>query len=108
MTKSPFTRKGERAKELLSLVHINVCGPMSTCTKDGYYYFIIFVDDLSRHSYVNLMRHKSKSFEIFKLYHNEVEKQTEKCIKILQSYRGEEYLSNEFVTYLIENEILSQ
>jgi len=30
MTKSPFKRKGERATEVLGLVHTDVCGPMST------------------------------------------------------------------------------
>ena len=30
MTRSPFTRKGERANELLSLIHTDVYGPMST------------------------------------------------------------------------------
>ena len=30
MTKRPFNAKGERAQELLELVHTNVCGPMST------------------------------------------------------------------------------
>ena len=30
MTKSPFTGKGERASELLGLVHSDVCGSMST------------------------------------------------------------------------------
>ena len=54
------------------------------------------------------MRHKSESFEIFKLFCNEVEKQTEKSIKTLRSDRGGEYLSSEFLTYLGENGILSQ
>ena len=53
------------------------------------------------------MRHKSESFEMFKRYHNEVEKQIEKNIKTLQSDQVGEYLSDEFMTYLEENEILS-
>ena len=74
MTKSPFTGKGERAKELLELIHTDVYGPMSTSARDGYSYFITFIDDLSRYGYVFLMRHKSESFEILKRYRNEVEK----------------------------------
>ncbi len=74
MTKSPFTGKGERASDLLTLVHSDVCGPMSTDARGGYSYFITFTDDLSRYGYVYLMRHKSESFEMFKLYRNEVEK----------------------------------
>ena len=45
---------------------------------------------------------------MLKRFRNEVEKQTGKYIKILQSDRGGEYLSNEFLIYLEENEILSQ
>ena len=68
MTKSPFTGKGERATELLGLVHTDVCGPMSTSARGGYFYFITFTDDLSRYGYVYLMKHKSDSFEMFKRF----------------------------------------
>ena len=54
------------------------------------------------------MRHKSESFEMFKRYRNEVEKQTGKSIKTLRSDRGGEYLTGAFLTYLEENGILSQ
>ena len=74
MTRSSFTEKSERASEVLSLIHTDVCGLMNTSTKDEYYYFIIFTNDLSRYGYVYLMTHKSKSFEIFKRFRNEVEK----------------------------------
>ena len=83
MTKSPFTGKGERASELLGLVHSDVCGSMSSSARGGYFYFITFTDDLLRYGYVYLMKYKSESFEIFKLFRNKVEKQTEKCIKTL-------------------------
>ena len=53
------------------------------------------------------MKHKSESFEMFKQFCNEVEKQTRKSIKTLRSDRGGEYLSSEFLTYLEKNEILS-
>ena len=36
MTKSPFSGIGERAKELLELVHTDVCGPMSTTAKGSH------------------------------------------------------------------------
>ena len=108
MTKSPFTRKGERAKEILGLIHTDVCGPMNTTAMRGFNYFITFTDDHSRFGYVFLMRHKYESFEMFKRYRSEVEKQTKKDIKILRSDRGGEYLSSEFLAYLEENRILSQ
>jgi transposase InsO family protein len=54
------------------------------------------------------MRHKSKSFEKFKKFKNEVENQLDKKIKVLQSDRGGKYLSHEFDTYLKECKIVSQ
>ena len=46
MIKSSFTEKSERASEVLSLIHTDVCGSMNTSVRDGYYYFIIFTNDL--------------------------------------------------------------
>ena len=68
MTKSLFTKKSERASELLALVHSDVWGPMSSSARGGYFYFITFTNDLLRYGYVYLMKHKSESFEMFKLF----------------------------------------
>ena len=66
MTRLPFTEKGERAKDILGLIHTDVCGPMNTTVMGGFSYFIMFTDNHSRFGYVFLMRHKSKLFKIFK------------------------------------------
>ena len=58
--------------------------------------------------FLYLMKHKSESFEMFKRFRSEVEKQTGNSIKVLRSDRGGEYLSENFIDYLIENGILSQ
>ena len=68
MTKSPFSGKGERASDVLELIHIDVCDPMNISTRDGYVYFITFIDDYSRYRYVYLMKHKSESFKMFKRF----------------------------------------
>ena len=74
MTKLPFVGHGERAMDLLALVHTNVCGPFDVPTIGNFIYFIIFTDDLSRYGYVYLMRHKSEASEKFKEFRHEVEK----------------------------------
>ena len=60
ITKLSFVGHGERATELLILVHIDVCGPFDVQAKSGYSYFITFTDDLSRYGYVYLMKHSLK------------------------------------------------
>ncbi|KAK8665989.1 hypothetical protein V6N13_006142 [Hibiscus sabdariffa] len=108
MTKAPFTGKGERASDLLGLIHSDVCGPMNTQARGGFQYFITFTDDFSRYGYIYLMRHKSDALEKFKEFKNEVQNQHGKSIKALRSDRGGEYLSQDFDELLKECGIVSQ
>ena len=85
MTKTPFTGKGERSTELLSLIHTDVCGPMSTQARNGLSYFLTFTDDHSRYGHVYLLTYKSEVFEKFKEYKSEVENQLGQSIKVLRS-----------------------
>ncbi|GJS26242.1 retrotransposon protein, putative, ty1-copia subclass [Tanacetum coccineum] len=65
---------------------------------DGY--FIIFTDDYSRYDYMYLLKHKHEVSETFKVFKNEVGNQLRKTIKVLQSDRGGEYISQEIKDYL--------
>ena len=47
------------------------------------------------------MQHKSEAFEKFKEFRIEVEKQLDTYIIAIQSNRGGEYLSNEFIDHLV-------
>ena len=74
MTKTLFFGTMERATDLLEIIHTDVCGPMNIEARDRYHYFLIFTDDLSRYEYIYLMKHKSETFEKFKEFQSEVEK----------------------------------
>ena len=54
------------------------------------------------------MKQKSKAFEKFKDFTDEVENQLGKHIKAIQSDRGGKYLLSDFKDYLIENGIISK
>ncbi|GJV70941.1 retrotransposon protein, putative, ty1-copia subclass [Tanacetum coccineum] len=90
MARKPYTHQVERAKDLLGLIHTDVCGPFRTVSRQGSSYFITFTDEFSRYGYVYLLKHKHKVFETFKVFQKEVENQLEKTIKSLRSDRGEE------------------
>ena len=66
MTKTPFSGTMGRANDLLEIIHTDVYGPMSVEACGGYRYFLTFTDDLSWYGYIYLMKHKSKTFEMFK------------------------------------------
>ena len=82
-----------------------VCGSMSTHAKGGFIYFITFTNDFSWYGYLYLMKYKLKAFEKFKEFRIEVEKQLGRSIKTLRFDRGGEYLSQEFLDYLIDHGI---
>ena len=108
MTKRSFSAKEERAKQPLELVHTDVCGPLNVQARGGYEYFVNFIDDYSRYSYIYLMQPKFETFQKFQEFHVEAEKQLDKSLKTLRSDREDEYLDTAFVDHLIENGILSQ
>ena len=107
MTMKPFKAKCYRAKEVLDLLHIDLCGPMSTNARGGYEYFITFINDYSRYEYIYLMRHKSEAFEKLKGFKAEVENHRGRSIKSLRSDRGGEYLLGEFRQFLEDHGITS-
>ena len=108
MTKTPFIGHSERVNDLLGIIHSDICGPLSSTTRGGYQYFITFTDDFSRYGYVYLMKHKFESFEMFKIFKNQVQNQLGTNIKALRSNRGSEYLSQEFIDHLRDCGIVSQ
>ncbi|GJS19765.1 retrotransposon protein, putative, ty1-copia subclass [Tanacetum coccineum] len=100
MTRKPFSHKTEKVKDVIGLIHTDVCGPLRHVSKKGASYFITFTDDYSRYGYVYLLKHKHEVFETFKVFKSEVENQLEKTIKAIRSNRGGKYISQEFKDYL--------
>ena len=62
-------------------------------------YFITFIDDYSRKTWVYFLQEKSEAFAAFKCFKALVEKAYGKVIKILRSDRGGEFNSHEFVNF---------
>nr|GEY29475.1 hypothetical protein [Tanacetum cinerariifolium] len=75
MARKPYTHQVERAKDLLGLIHTDVCGPFNIMLRQGASYFVTFTDDFSRHGYVYLLKHNHEMFETFKVFQKEVENQ---------------------------------
>ncbi|GJZ29993.1 retrotransposon protein, putative, ty1-copia subclass [Tanacetum coccineum] len=75
MARKPYTRQVERAKDLLGLIHTDVCGLFKIVSRQEASYFVNFTDDFSRYGYVYLLKHKHEVFETFKVFQKEVENQ---------------------------------
>ena len=108
MTKRPFKAKGNCTTKPLELVHTDVCDIMRVQARGGYDYFVTFTDNYSRYGFVYLMHQKSETFDKFREYKTEAEKQLGVHIKQLRFDRGGEYLYGEFKFYLTQEGIVSQ
>ncbi|GKE68019.1 hypothetical protein Tco_1526091 [Tanacetum coccineum] len=51
MARKPFPHQVERAKDMLGLIHTDVCGPFKTVSREGANYFITFTDDFNRYGW---------------------------------------------------------
>ena len=78
---------------------------MQTKSLGGTSYFLTFIDDRSRYTWVYFIRRKGDVFEYFKEFRTMIEKQTKQRIKILRSDNGGEYMSGAFKIYCKENRI---
>jgi transposase InsO family protein len=59
-------------------------------------YYVSFIDDFSRKTWIYFLRKKSEVFDRFKEFKALVENQTEKQIKVLRTDNGGEFCGNEF------------
>lgn len=88
-----------RATNSLELIHTDVCGPINPNSFGKSKYFLFFIDDYSRKTWVYFLKEKSKTFENFKKLKALVEKENGLSIKAMRSNRGGEFISNEFHKY---------
>nr|GEW12941.1 hypothetical protein [Tanacetum cinerariifolium] len=107
MARKPYTHQVERAKDLLGLIHTDVCGTFKIMSRQRANYFVTFTDDFSRYGYVYLLKHKHEVFGIFKVFQKEVENQLGKTIKLLRSDREGKYMSQEFLDHLKDHGIIA-
>jgi hypothetical protein len=100
MHRDEFSSNPDRKKrDVLYLVHTDVCGPTQTRYLGGAFYFMLFIDDFMRYTWVYFLRRKNDVFEYFKEFRTMVEKKTEKSIKILRLDQGGEYKLGDFIKY---------
>jgi hypothetical protein len=91
-----FPTSEHRSKEILDLVHLNVCGLMSVALVTGSMYYVSFIVDFSCKTWIYFLKTKDEAFSRFKEFKSLVENQTWKKIKVLRSDNGGEYTFEEF------------
>ncbi|KAK3038516.1 hypothetical protein RJ639_029316 [Escallonia herrerae] len=101
-----FRRDGKEKKiERLELVHTDVCGPTTVKSFGGNFYFVSFIDDASRKTWIYAIKQKSDVYHTFKKWKALVENETGNKVKCLKSDNGGEYRNGGFQEYCSNNGI---
>lgn len=96
--KPPFSSSTFIAKFPLEIIHLDVWSA-SNSSISGLYY-VLFVDNFSRYSWVYPIRFKYEVFAIFVKFKSLVENMFTSRIKTFQTNEGGEYTNNVFRAFL--------
>ena len=61
-TKKTFPSSESKAKGILEIIHSGVCGPMSSSSLSRYAYYVSFIDNFSRKTWIYFMKNKDEVF----------------------------------------------
>ena len=103
----PFKTSLSQTSHIFEMIHSDVWGPFSASI-DGFRYFVTFIDDFSRVTWIYLLKTKCEVLECFENFHALVTTQFSAKIKILRSDNGSEYMSHNMTNYLNSNGIMHQ
>ena len=101
-------RLNNRATSPFDLVHTDVWGPCRTASTLGFQYFVTFIDDYSRCTWLFLMKTRAELFSIFQKFYAEILTQFNISIRVLRSDNAREYFSAPFISFMSQHGILHQ
>ncbi|KAM1425821.1 hypothetical protein TB2_017749 [Malus domestica] len=107
-TRLPFDVSSTKSCKPFEIVHSDVWGPAPLVSFDGFRYFVTFVDDFSRCTWLYLLKSKDEVINVFQEFHSLVTNQFSTQLKVLRSDNGTEYMSNAFTQYLTCHGIIHQ
>lgn len=104
----PFPTHTPNAVQPLDMIHSDVWGMAPVISHANFKYFVTFIDDYSRFTWIYFLHSKDEVFSVFKNFHAHIKTQFSANIKILRCDNGGEYMSHSFQEFLQNNGIISQ
>lgn len=89
--RGPFPSSQSTTNDIIQLIHFDLCGPMPLHSLGVHLYYIIFIDDFSRKTWIFYLKHKNEAFDMFKDLKALIENNKWKRIKFFRVENGGEY-----------------
>ena len=96
----PFNNSESISNSIFELIHSNVWEPSPIASIGGSRYFVVFIDDYSRYSWIFPMKSRSEILPIYNNFAKMVETQFSKHIKTFRSDNAFEYTQYAFQALL--------
>lgn len=88
LSQASFPKSDSATTKPLELVYSDLWGPAPVNSSEGFRYYMLFVDDYSRHMWIYPLKYKSEAFKVFTYFHCFAEKQLDAKLKCLQTDWG--------------------
>jgi len=62
--KVKFSTTTHHSEDLLDCIHVSIWGPVKTASLEGHRYFVSFIDNLSRHCWIYLMKQRCEALDM--------------------------------------------
>ncbi|KAJ9675533.1 hypothetical protein PVL29_024456 [Vitis rotundifolia] len=105
-TRTVYPQIPYKPSSIFSLVHSDVWGPSRIKNISGTRWFVTFIDDHTRVTWVFLMKEKSEVGHIFQTFNLMVQNQFNSKIQVLKSDNAKEYFTSSLSTYLQNHGII--
>lgn len=106
--KLPFQDSMCTTSRILELVLSNVWGPVPICFVSGYRFYVIFVDDFTKYTWLYPLKNKLDVFHTFVQFQALVENLSGNKIGTLRSDSWGEFINSEFKSHLFPHGIQQQ
>lgn len=93
---------------MFDLVHADVWGPAPVIGGNGFKYFVTFIDDCTRMTWVYFLKNKSDVVDRFILFFQMIQTQFHTTIKILRSDNGREFVNKTMSEFFQQKGLVHQ
>ena len=100
--KLSFNKSESISKFPLQKIHSDLWGPAPTVSSQKFQYYVIFIDDFTRYTWLYPLKYKSEFYSCFLKFQAFAENHFDRKIKTFQCDGGGEFTSNDFKNHLTQ------